>query len=89
MEAIVSVEWRHTVSYGDRVVVGKLGHWQQAPPVILFLAYKSPEVAFNGLVEPLSLCVGQQVEYHRHSGSYSGELQKLLPCFRRELGVLV
>jgi len=89
MEAIVSVEWRHTVSYSDQAVVDKLGHWQQVPPVILFLADKSPEVGFNGLVEPFRLSVGLQVECRGHSGSYSGELQKFLPCFGRKPGVPV
>jgi len=62
VEAVVGVKRRHTIACRGRVVVGELGHRQQAYPVILFLADGCSEVGFDCLVEPFRLSVGLWME---------------------------
>ena len=64
MEAIVGVKRRHTIARSGRVVVGELGHRQQAYPVVLLLADERLEVGFDRLVELLHLSVGLRMERH-------------------------
>jgi len=62
VEAIVSVEWGHTVSCCGRIVVGEFSPWQQVYPVVLFSANKGPEVGLNCLIEPFCLSIHLEVE---------------------------
>ena len=78
VKAVVSVEWGHTVSRCDRVVVCELRHWQQSYPVVLFLANECSEIGLDHLVEPFCLSVCLRVECCRHPGPNSREPQKLL-----------
>jgi len=60
--AVVGVKRRHTIVRGGRVVVGELSHWQQAYPVVLFLADERWEVGFDCLVAPFRLSIGLRME---------------------------
>jgi len=62
MESAVSIERRHPIAHGNRIVVGKLLHREYAYPVVLLVADKSAEVCFDCLVETFCLPVGLGVE---------------------------
>ena len=61
-EAIVSVKRGHTITRGDRVIVGELGHWQQTDLAILFLIDERSEVDFDCLVESFRLAISLRME---------------------------
>ena len=62
MESVVSVEQRHPIAHGNRIVVGKLRHREYAYPVVLFVADERPEVRFDRLVQAFCLSVGLGME---------------------------
>jgi len=74
VKAVVGIERGDTVPRSDRVVVCKLGHWQQAYPVILLFSNKRSEVGFDCLIETLGLPVGWRVKCGGHPGPDAGKL---------------
>ena len=71
VKAVVSVEWGHTVSCCDRVVVCELRHWQQSYPVVLLLANECSVIDCDCQVKPFRLSISLQVEHCQHPGPNS------------------
>lgn len=61
-QPIISVEGAHPISHGDRVIMGKLSHWEEPNPVVLLMSNECPEIGFNHLIEPFHLSVSLQVK---------------------------
>jgi len=71
VESKVGIKRHYSVTDRNQVVIGKLCHWQERCPVILFLADKHAEVCLDCLIELFCLSVSLGVEGSRHTGTDS------------------
>ena len=89
MEPVVCVERGHRCSRIIRVVVGKLGHGQEASPVGLLVLAIHVKVLLQYGIQPLRLAICLGMEGGRPVGMDPQKLQESPPKVRCEDGVLL
>ena len=58
VETVVSKKWSNSRRCMQRVIVGELGKWDKANPVLLLVAKRALQVLFQDLVNSLRLSIG-------------------------------